>query len=223
MFIAGQSGSGKTVFAVSVLRRAPRCVYIDPKRENKPGFPVVAATRFLATPEGEPRATLLAALFAQHGPRITIQFGAAGHGNYKGTDAFHRAQAEAVAEAAFLHRNTLYAIDDAMGVLESSPPFWIGRILTEGRALGVGFLGIPQRPHRVPLTMISEAQHVVSFYLALAADVARMCEVNPGFEAAHDLATADPEKGIGGEFLWHVQGAKTVQRCAPLRGSEAAA
>lgn len=50
-------------------------------------------------------------------------------------------------------------------------------IMTRGRARGIGMSNLSQRPKKIPLESISEAEHVVAFRLNLKADRDRLGEV----------------------------------------------
>lgn len=63
-------------------------------------------------------------------------------------------------------------------------------IMTNGRDKGVGFTGTTQRPKRIPIEAISEAEHVLAFKLKTKTDRDRMEEVIG--EKAAELRSIDP-------------------------------
>lgn len=202
-FLCGQTRSGKTTLAISLANEAQRAVWLDVKRENDPRWPVVPATEFLYAGGSHARMETLSARLAET-PRIVVQMADL-------PAVSDEDQLEAVAEAAFHLGNVLFILDDAMGVMESRPSYYLNRILTMGASRGCGFMAIAQRVHRIPLVFITEAQHVISFVVYGGADEERLVrEVDPAFAGVRDL----PQR----HFIWCDRPAKTVQVFTPLRG-----
>jgi len=210
LIAVGQSGTGKTTNMITLAEQAARAVWIDVKRENDPGWPVVFATEFL-WPEGDARAHALAALFEKHGPRLTVQLS-----DLPGTKDLE--QLDAAAEAAFRHSDTLFVLDDAMGVLESAPTYYLNRILTMGRSRGVGFIGITQRVHRVPLVFLTEANHIVAWAVLGESDVDRLArDGHPDLSGVRHLAQGIvPNAPVVSQFMWLDRQTKSVQLFDPI-------
>lgn len=72
---------------------------------------------------------------------------------------------------------TLY-VDEVYSVLKGMlAPKWYRAILTRGRSLGIRTIQATQRPHRIPIEILSESEHYMMFALRHAADVDRMAEL----------------------------------------------
>lgn len=70
---------------------------------------------------------------------------------------------------------TVY-IDEAFAVTENGVPIKLKALYTRGREFGIGVWASTQRPHGIPLFMLSEAEHLFSFFLQLERDRKRMAE-----------------------------------------------
>lgn len=56
------------------------------------------------------------------------------------------------------------AVDELAGIASASnPPPWLDVVQTRGRESGITTVIVTQRPRRIPVTIISEAEHVFSF------------------------------------------------------------
>ncbi|PKN80098.1 MAG: hypothetical protein CVU47_09605 [Chloroflexi bacterium HGW-Chloroflexi-9] len=196
--IAGTTGSGKTTLALMLAEQSHRAVWIDLKGLNDPGWPVVPALKF---PDNDP-APYLAARLAEW-PHITVQL--SDMPGMKDLD-----QVDRVAQAAYKLGNVLLVLDDAMGVLTVDPPYYLNRVITMGRARGVGFMAIVQRTHRIPRVLMTEAEHVVAFELPGAEDVDRLArEAGPALAAARDLRRW--------HYIWYAREQRITQAFNPLR------
>lgn len=220
--IGGKTGSGKTTLAKEIALAASRLVWFDVKGLNDPGLPVHYADEFyeLVTIQAPSRggmkprlvargkpAALLAVLATT--PQITIQA-------RRERDSFPAVdQLDAVAEAAYHVGNLLFVLDDAMGVVGSQPPTFVHRLLTEGRARGIGWMAIVQRLHGIPLVFLSEAEHAIFFVMNDAYDLERI-SAGRGADVAAAVAQLRPcESCLEGptsakphrhDWLWHVLG-----------------
>lgn len=82
-------------------------------------------------------------------------------------------------------------------------------IMTNGRDKGVGMTSTTQRPKRIPIEAISEAEHVLAFKLKTKTDRDRMTEVVG--EAADGLRDIDPWW-----FLYDHDRISSPELCSPL-------
>lgn len=57
------------------------------------------------------------------------------------------------------------------------PSSWLGAIATRGRQLNIGLWCATQRPARVPIFLLSEADHFFMFHLKLPVDIGRVYEI----------------------------------------------
>lgn len=70
---------------------------------------------------------------------------------------------------------TVY-VDEAFAITENGVPIYLKALYTRGREFGVGVWASTQRPHGIPLFMLSEADHFFSFFLQFERDRKRMAE-----------------------------------------------
>lgn len=156
VFIAGQSGSGKTFFARALLARASRLLVLDPKG--------------LLSPEAAPDWRLTdwtkaGAKRLEDGRPVRLRVPAPLDGDW-----------EPYLMAAYRARNVVVYIDEAYGVVRQGkklPPSLVA-LYTRGRELGIGMIAASQRPSWVPLEMMSEANKFFIFRLMLPEDRKRV-------------------------------------------------
>lgn len=199
MVIVGATGSGKTTKAREIveLARAGHAdvVYFDVKGLNDFGFPVVSAESI-----ADPEALTKALDDEETNGAITVMLDPFG-------DPIE--QLDTAARSAFVRGNLLFVLDDAMGVEGSKVSKWIGNIITQGRARGVGFLAIVQRIHWVPLIFLTEAEHIVTFEIHGEADRDRLeRDGHPELAAAGGLQRF--------EYLWYSREDRSVVAFAPI-------
>lgn len=187
MLIAGRSGMGKTTLARLIAERAGRAVWVDPKGMNEVGWQtVVKADLFVDQPSGAARALLLRRLLEEH-TRIVVQLSIRPDlANDPATGA--KLQVDAVAEAAYLLGNVLFACDDMQGVYTSTPGHYLHAVATMGRSRGVGALCLVTSVISFPLDFLRSANHVVSFAMHEDAEVFRLAKVRPEFAQVGGLA-----------------------------------
>lgn len=184
--VVGRSGTGKTTRARALAALAPRAVWLDPKGLNEAGWPhVVMADTFADQETGGARASRLRELLDAHG-RIVVQLADRPDlgKTPKASDAY---QVDAVAQAAYTLGNCLFAIDDLQGVMESSPTYYVTRVLTMGRSRGVGSLGMVTSIYRLPLDFVRQTNHIVAYAQHMAEDVERLAAIHPDLRQAADL------------------------------------
>lgn len=157
LFIGGQTGSGKSVALRWVLAGFERWILADPKgRAAFPGVPVAYGIAELRR--------LWPAL-----PRVIAR-------PAPGED--RRAWLDAVARLVYYTGECAFAIDEILGIATDARPLrWVDTCETEGRELGITMIVATQRPHRIPLVLISEADAFLVFHLALEKDRERIAEV----------------------------------------------
>lgn len=152
MIIIGATGSGKTTKAIELVSMAiaqgARVVWWDTKGLNDPQLPIVKAPALDS-------AQTLDTLLGEYGA-ITVQLDPAGDDD---------PQFDGTMRAAFELGNVLVVVDDAMGILQVRATKWLQRVITMGRARGVGFVSVVQRAHWIPRILLSEAEHIVAFEL----------------------------------------------------------
>lgn len=144
--IIGRSGSGKSVLLRQLMGRYPRAVLLDPKRTaDFGGWAVIEGADELRRqwPRHVARAIVRPALLEDE-----------------------RAWADAVLRHAYTVTRCGVGLDEIpAGVTESKPLQWLHVILTRGRELGITTLVATQRPRRIPLPVLTEAEHVIAFDL----------------------------------------------------------
>jgi hypothetical protein len=79
----------------------------------------------------------------------------------------------------YTRKNCTVYTDEIFAVMGEAgkPPHWFNAILTRGRSLHIRSISCTQRPFRVPITTLSEAEHYFCFQLKLRDDVKRMAEL----------------------------------------------
>jgi hypothetical protein len=101
-----------------------------------------------------------------------------------------------------------FAIDEILGIATDSRPLkWVDTCQTEGRELGITMIVATQRPARIPLVLVSEADAFLVFYLALEKDRDRLAEIigpytNPGYRTFRPV--------------YYAHGLTAAVECAPL-------
>lgn len=81
-------------------------------------------------------------------------------------------------EWVYLRKHTRLFVDEAYAVTGgSNPSFHFQACLTRGRERGISTIVATQRPHRIPLVTLSEAEHYYIFRLQLLKDRQRVEEL----------------------------------------------
>lgn len=119
-----------------------------------------------------------------------------------------REWADTVCRHAYRVTRCAVALDELpAGVSESRPLTWLDVLLKRGRELGITTLVATQRPRRVPLDVIAQAEHVFAFDLNQAADVRFMAET---------IGAYDHPRTRHGFWYWTPDMPAAVE-CSPLR------
>lgn len=159
VFIAGQTGTGKTYLASEMLKDVNRLVVIDTKGELKEQFNISASKKNRREFErgGNARLQIIPPLLSSN-------------------------EIEPYFDSLFMYlydmRNFILYIDEVFGITSSAQtvPKYLNAILTRGRSKGIGLFCAVQRPKNIPLVFLSEAQHYFCFRLTLDGDRQRMSE-----------------------------------------------
>jgi hypothetical protein len=208
IFVVGATGSGKTTLAVELASGAARAVWLDVKGDNAPGWPAVQAAS-LADLSGLDRAAHLDALLNVHGQHLVVQL--ATRPDLKDAD-----QLDAVAEAAYELCNVLLVVDDAMGVVGTTPPYYLNRVLGMGRSRGVGCMTVAVKAHHIPRDFLNQAEHVIAFEVSNEDDIERLTrEASSAFRELPELRRF--------EYIWYDREQRIAQRFEPLTPSARAA
>lgn len=201
LFIAGQSGSGKTFFLERLVSATPNRykVILDVKAEfNKSLFP----EHYIARAPSELKWANVV------GKKVII---------YQPAERLMRDPEawESVLSYVYHRGNTELIVDEMYGLSDPERPTRfpdsLHTIITRGRSKGITGYFCSQRPSGIPLVCISESQHVACFRLNMPNDRKRMAEATgqPEFqEGVQNLPLAG--KLTGHEFLWYTQANSSV-------------
>lgn len=171
MILVGKTGSGKTTLALALLPAFEHVLVIDPihvladrlpllegdDQRNRDGYVICTSPAELAE-AGRSHAKLL----YQPDPE---------HMNWEAYDTVYH--------WVFNRKHTMVYTDEGLRVMRPSgqaPPY-MEACYTAGRQRGVGMMTATQRPSKVDLRVLSEAEHYVCFRLKLRQDRERMAEL----------------------------------------------
>jgi len=102
-------------------------------------------------------------------------------------EAVNPIEQDAFFEWVYLRKNTRLFVDEAYAVTGgTNPSFHFQACLARGRERGISTLVATQRPHRIPLVTLSEAEHYWIFRLTLLNDRRRVEEIT-GITAEEQL------------------------------------
>lgn len=208
LLLVGKSRTGKTSLARVLLRRAAEMdapiVYLDPKGLNRTGYDVIDAGAFvgLSTASG---AAQLRTLLGGHERRVTVHL--SNMPKVKDADQF-----DAVCGAAFEHGNLLVVYDDAGGIEDGTPSYYVNRIATMGGERGVGFMPMVQRVYNIPRVFLTESSHIICFHFRDEKGRQRLAA-----EASPELAEAcAPLQFQDFRFAWYRAATDEVTVYPPL-------
>lgn len=154
----GQTGCGKTTLAEYLLRFRRWVVVLDGKGEiDWPGYKVI--TRVADLGKQDP----------QRFPRLIYR---------PDPDEWDQVTADTFFRWALRRGHTTVYVDEVLYAIEDGIPKGYVACLTRGRSKGVEVWNAVQRPARVPLSILSETNHVYSFNLNWRDDRKRIEEVS---------------------------------------------
>jgi hypothetical protein len=160
--IIGRSGTGKTTLLRHIVRGYPRGLALDPKRRlYLPGWEPLEGVTAIAHgwPTGWPRVIGRPALLEDARPWL-----------------------DACCRRAYQVGHCVVAIDELAGIVNASAPApWLDVLQTRGRESAITTVIVSQRPRRIPLTVISEAEHVFSFDVSHPADKSFLADLFGGW------------------------------------------
>lgn len=166
MLIVGRNGSGKSVALRWIMARASRAILADPKgRAHIDGWPTIYGLPALR--KAWPTQPCVVARPAPLEDRAEWLDG--------------------LCRLAYYGQELILGIDEIVGIASANRPIrWLDAVQTQGRELGITTLICSQRPVGIPMTLRSEAEHVLVFSLNLDEDrdaVAKIIGpyVDPGF------------------------------------------
>lgn len=104
-------------------------------------------------------------------------------------EAADRIAQERFFEWVYERQHTRLLVDEAYAVLGgTNPSFYFQACLSRGRERGISTIIAAQRPHRIPLLTLTEAEHLYIFSLRGGSDKARMCELTDDELSLDDFA-----------------------------------
>jgi len=166
VIITGQTGSGKTFLARQLLDGVKRLVVLDPKGMLRSPSPDEAEygdiENWKLREWSETTEKLL-----KEGEPVRVRVPAPINGKW-----------DEYLWAVYRAGNCVLYIDEVYGVVPPGkrPPEPLNAIYTRGRELGIGAVGVSQRPSWIPLEIMSEAEWYFCFRLMLDTDRRRMAE-----------------------------------------------
>jgi hypothetical protein len=169
MVLVGKTGSGKTTLALALLPAYEHVLVIDPIHVLADRLPLLEDDE--RNREG---------FFVCHTPQQLADNGRFSKLLYQ-PDPEHMTweSYNVVYHWVFNRKNTMVYTDEGLRVMRPSgqaPPY-MEACYTAGRQRGVGMITATQRPSKVDLRVLSEAEHYASFQLKLEQDRKRMGEL----------------------------------------------
>lgn len=166
--IVGATGSGKTHLATRYLTRFPNVIAADPKG--------TAGMSALRIPKDRLYRDLDKLTREYKGGRAAFRPGVR---FFTVRERDRLAAWDRLALFVFSIGHVVYYVDELRAITGDgkAPPTWLSAVLQMGRERGVGCWLATQRPKRVPLNAISEADTYLVFHLGHPSDRALMAEL----------------------------------------------
>lgn len=172
MTLVGATGSGKTTLALALLPAYRHVLVLDPIHVLADRLPLMEGEDGERNKDGYVICTTpeeLASAGARH-TKLLYQPDPT-HTEWETWDlVFHWV---------FDRRDTMVYVDEGLRVLRPNgqAPRWYEACLTAGRQRGIGVITSTQRPSKVDLRVLSEAEHYACFRLRLDQDRERMASL----------------------------------------------
>lgn len=172
MILVGKTGSGKTTLALALLPAYRHVLVIDPIHVLAERLPLL---------EGEDGERNRDGYVICHSPEELAEAGAR-HIKllYQPEPTYMEWEAyDLVYHWVFNRKDTMVYTDEGLRVMRPNgqAPRYMEACYTAGRQRGVGMITSTQRPSKVDLRVMSEAEHYACFQLKLKADRERMAEL----------------------------------------------
>lgn len=168
IIITGQTGSGKTFLSRQLLDSVKRLVVLDPKGMLRSPQPEEDEAEYGGIENWKLREwSQDAEELLSEGKPIRVRVPAPVDGKW-----------DDVLWKVYRAGNCVLYIDEIYGVVPPGrrPPDALNAIYTRGRELGIGAVGVSQRPAWIPLELMSEPEWYFCFRLMLDNDRRRMAE-----------------------------------------------
>lgn len=176
VFIAGQTGSGKSYLAERYLSSYPFVVMLDTKGEMLDRWMERRKPLWIGVPEDEVSlVTKLEDIDKQTTPKIIYS---------PDFDELKDEFYDSFFQWCYFRRNCIVWVDEAMSVSPnpSKIPEYYKAILTRGRSRNVAVWSLTQRPKGLANVILSEATHYFVFRLQLEQDRERIVDITGASE-----------------------------------------
>jgi hypothetical protein len=166
VFIVGATGTGKTTIVQTLLARRPWVVILDPKHQ----FSLRSNARRTSTRGDKTE-------FVTSDLRKAINFDEPTPIIYRPGLLECKRGCPEFWEWIWQRENTVVYVDEVIAVSPAvNIPLAYGRCIQMGRSKNIGVWSATQRPARIPINLMSEAEHYIAFELRNPADIKRVAE-----------------------------------------------
>jgi ABC-type dipeptide/oligopeptide/nickel transport system ATPase component len=166
--LVGRTGSGKSLLAQALLETYDNVLVIDPQ-----AFFELRNAVYVSSLKGLERA-----LNAQSDESVTAQKRGVPIVYRPDPELWNLAAYNMVFRMVYERTSMTVYIDEVYAVMNGTAfPMWYNAILTRGRARRIRTISATQRPTRIPLTVLSEADHYCCFRLQMPEDRERMASL----------------------------------------------
>ncbi len=162
VILVGTTGSGKTYFAQHVLKRAPCLVVMDPKG-------LINSKEWALEPWDKKQRHL------NKGENVRVRIPPQTH---EDDWEYYFARIYEIARARKYRPFVVY-IDELYGIGPANGSRGLQALYTRGRELGISVWASTQRPKRIPIYALSEAETIILFTTRMPQDVDLMGEMIP--------------------------------------------